>query len=112
MTPVDPVHVDELLEAVRRDPRVEQVSVTQKQSWSWVRGKTGDGRLYSSSASIEIQPNIVGHGAGGRGISAGSGPLTVARVEIDNGLITECELVHGQAYGLVRLVADALGCPS
>lgn len=111
---VDPVHPEELLDALRRDPRVEQVVVRRETQWRWTRaarGTAGDGHERVAEATVGILPNTHAHGAGGRGIAAGvREPIVVARIGFDaDGLINACELIHSQQYGLVRLVADALG---
>lgn len=110
MKAIDPVAPEELIAAIRRDRRVEQVRVIRMQRWTWDRRRNGDGQELHEEGEVLVQANTEEHGAGGRGISAGSDLHLVARVGFtDDGLIGACELIHSQQYGLVRLVADALG---
>lgn len=103
------VRVEPLLAEIARDPRVQWAGIKAETEWSWDRNRRAEGIEYRRAATLEIQANTTGHGAGGRGIPAAD-RYGVARLLITDGdLVTHVELVHGAPYGLVDLVAKAIG---
>jgi hypothetical protein len=90
--------VEELIAAISRDERIDEVRVHQSHEWVWTRRSPDPedtGIRYGSQAKLTVVPTGAGR------------EIAVAKLILTGDAVTEAELDEDQPYWLVQLVDRA-----